>query len=92
MPTLERVQPAQALQLAGDGNARERNRLRAVDWVLGVFFLYAGILALVLPISAQMRMRTVAVNIAVICTIPLLAKRQQGVGRKSYETAIHSRS
>ena len=78
MPTLEQAQPAQALQSAGDGSARQRNRLRTVDWVLGLFFLYAGILALVLPISTQVRMRTVAVNIAVICTIPLLAKWQHG--------------
>ena len=78
MPTLERAQPAQALQLVGDGKARKRSRLRAVDWVLGVFFLYAGILALLLPISTQVRMLTVAVNVAVICAIPLLAKWPSG--------------
>jgi len=90
--TLERVQLAHTSQLE-EGKPREvRNGLRAVDWVLGVFFLYTAVLAIVLPISTQVRLTTVAVNIAVLCAIPFFVNwpraRSRQLIRDCYPLAL----
>jgi membrane-associated phospholipid phosphatase len=85
--TLERVQPVRTSE-----PGEIRDRLRAVDWVVGLFFLYAGVLALVLPVSMQVRMMTLAVNAAVICAIPLLtnwpSERRRQIIRDCYPLAL----
>ena len=46
--------------------------IRAVEWVVLVFFLYTSVLATALPIEHEMRLRTLSVSAAVLTSVIIL--------------------
>lgn len=53
-------------------------RWRASECILGAYFLYTSILALLLPVSLSVRLLTLAVNAAVLAVLAVLPYPRQG--------------
>ena len=54
------------------------NRLRTTEWILQGYFLYTSVLAVVLPLSTEIRIRTVCVNLLAIAALHGLARGPVG--------------
>ena len=53
---------------------KNSNRLRITEWILQGYFLYTSVLALVLPLSTEIRARTVCVNLLATAVLHGLAR------------------
>lgn len=53
---------------------KDSNRLRVTEWILQWYFLYTSILATVLPLSVEIRVRTLCVNLLATAAMQGLAR------------------
>lgn len=54
------------------------NRLRVTEWILQGYFIYTSVLAVVLPLSVGIRVRTLCVNVLTIAALQGLARWPAG--------------